>query len=153
MLLIEDGKEDHDDKYMSIEMNSAYMSKDIFRTNHIPYDSNQNTKKQEADFLHRQNFISNNFHNFVVKKSKLFPLSDYPNRAHFFLRKRTQELCRGEFVRPAYLEKELKCVFVHHNNPYLRLAPFKVREMQCITGFLKILVVLNYPLFLPHWIL
>ena len=88
---------------MSIELNSAYMSEETFRINQVPYVSNQETRKQEEDFRLRKNVISNSFHNFLVKKSKLFPLSDYPNRAHFFLRERTQELCRGEFVRPAYL--------------------------------------------------
>ena len=110
---------------MSIELNSAYMSEETFRVNQIPYVSNQETRKQEDDFRLRTNVISNSFHNFLVKKSKLFPLSDYPNRAHFFLRERTQELCRGEFVRPAYLEKELKCIWLHHDNPYLKIAPYK----------------------------
>ena len=97
--LIEDGKEDHDERFMSIELNSAYMSEETFRINQVPYVSNQETRKQEDDFRLRKNVISNSFQNFLVKKSKLFPLSDYPNRAHFFLRERTQELCRGEFVR------------------------------------------------------
>ena len=97
--MIEDGKEDHDEMFLSIDLNSAYMSLDTFRVSHIPYISNQESKKQEAEFKLRKDFISNSFHNFLVKKSKLFPVSDYPNRAPFFLRQRTQELCRGNFER------------------------------------------------------
>ena len=39
--LIEEGKEDHDEKYMSFQMNSAYISQETFRVNDIPYVSNQ----------------------------------------------------------------------------------------------------------------
>ena len=39
--LIEDGKEDHDEKYMSLKLNSAYISQETFRVNDIPYVSNQ----------------------------------------------------------------------------------------------------------------
>ena len=28
-------------------------------------------------------------------------------------------------VRPAELDKDLKCIFVHHNNPFMRLGPYK----------------------------
>ena len=30
-----------------------------------------------------------------------------------------------QFQRPHELEKDLKCVLLHHNNPYLKLSPFK----------------------------
>ena len=30
------------------------------------------------------------------------------------------------FVRPAILEKELNCIWLHHDKPYLRLAPYKI---------------------------
>ena len=30
-----------------------------------------------------------------------------------------------QFKRPAAMEKNLKCTWVHHNNPYLQLGPFK----------------------------
>ena len=29
-------------------------------------------------------------------------------------------------MRPHYLDKDLKCIWSHHNNPYLYLGPFKV---------------------------
>ena len=28
-------------------------------------------------------------------------------------------------MRPPFLEKKLKCIWLHHNNPYLRVGPFK----------------------------
>ena len=60
----------------------------------------------------------------------------------FFLRKRVQKLCRGtvstaknisfyliltsfQYERPAHLDKDLKCTWLDHNNPYLRMGPFK----------------------------
>ena len=38
---------------------------------------------------------------------------------------RIQKLCRNEFVRPAYLDINTKCIYLHHRNPYLKLGPFK----------------------------
>ena len=41
------------------------------------------------------------------------------------LRRKTQKLCSNQFVRPAYLDKNLKCVFLHHEKPFLKIGPFK----------------------------
>ena len=30
-----------------------------------------------------------------------------------------------QHIRPAFLEKKLKCIWLHHNNPYLFIGPFK----------------------------
>ena len=30
-----------------------------------------------------------------------------------------------QYIRPAFLEKNLKCAWLHHSNPYLKLGPFK----------------------------
>ena len=38
---------------------------------------------------------------------------------------RIQKLCRNEFIRPAYLDINTKCQYLHHNNPYMKLGPFK----------------------------
>ena len=43
----------------------------------------------------------------------------------FFLRKRVQELCGGTFNRPAKLDKDLHCHWLHQNNPFLKVGPFK----------------------------
>ena len=84
------------------------------------------TKQQESRFQQRQNYINNAYHNILVKPSNLFPLSDYEKRVPFFQRNRVQELCRGTFERPAYLDKDLKCILLHHYNPFLKLGPYKV---------------------------
>jgi hypothetical protein len=34
-----------------------------------------------------------------------------------------------QYTRPAWLDKDLKCLFLHHNNPYLKLAPFKYERL------------------------
>ena len=39
-------------------------------------------------------------------------------------------LCSNHFQyeRPASLDKELKCAWIHHQNPYLKLAPLKFEQ-------------------------
>ena len=37
-------------------------------------------------------------------------------------------LCRGDTSLPAYIQKELKCRYVDHGNPFLKIAPFKEEE-------------------------
>ena len=32
---------------------------------------------------------------------------------------------KSPYKRPAILEKDLKCIFLHQNNPYLKIGPFK----------------------------
>ena len=93
------------------------------------------TKQQESQFQQRQNYINNAYHNFLVKPSNLFPFSDYEKRVPFFQRQRVQELCRGTFERPAYLDKELKCILLHHNNPYLKLGPYKVKNSNILLSY------------------
>ena len=34
-----------------------------------------------------------------------------------------------QFVRPADLEKDLKCIYLNHGNPYLKIAPFKYESL------------------------
>ena len=46
-----------------------------------------------------------------------------------------------QYVRPAYLDKNIFCIWLHHNNPYLKLGPFhceikqKIPEMMVIHNF------------------
>ena len=30
-----------------------------------------------------------------------------------------------QYERPAYITQDLKCIYIHHQNPYLKLGPFK----------------------------
>ena len=32
-------------------------------------------------------------------------------------------------MRPASLEKDLKCIYLNHGNPYLKIAPFKYESL------------------------
>ena len=66
-------------------------------------------------------------HNFEPKfqkgqKHRFFSLY---YRMKINLRQKIQKLCSNQFVRPTYLDKNLKCLFVHHENPFLKLGPFK----------------------------
>ena len=66
-------------------------------------------------------------HNFEPKfqkgeKHRFFSLY---YRMKINLRQKIQKLCSNQFVRPRYLDKNLKCLFAHHENPFLKLGPFK----------------------------
>ena len=37
--------------------------------------------------------------------------------------------CRGETLRPASHDKDLKCRLMHYQNPYLKIGPFRLEEM------------------------
>ena len=41
----------------------------------------------------------------------------YSNIKHIFL--------SFQFVRPAFLDKNLDCIFLHHEDPFLKIGPFK----------------------------
>ena len=30
-----------------------------------------------------------------------------------------------QYIRPAYLDKKLNCILLHHKNPFLKIGPFK----------------------------
>ena len=69
--------------------------------------------------------INSRFDNLLTIDPTQFTTNDLPHRLDFFLRKRTQQLCQGTYEKPAILEKDLKCLWLHHHNPYLKLGPFK----------------------------
>ena len=61
-------------------------------------------------------------HNFEPKfqkgeKHRFFSLY---YRMKINLRQKIQKLCSNQFVRPTYLDKNLKCLFAHHENPFLK---------------------------------
>ena len=42
-----------------------------------------------------------------------------------FLRKKICKLCNNEIVRPPKLNKDVKCLWLDHKNPFLKIGPFK----------------------------
>lgn len=87
-----------------------------------PYLPTSLTQNQEIRF-------TKTFQSINARYDNLFPVLDFTKdilfRFELFLRKRIQKLCLGKFKRPPRLEKSLKCIFLHQNNPYLKLGPFK----------------------------
>jgi hypothetical protein len=98
------------------------MKENFIRLKEAPYFSNDKTSEQIIQFKSRQIAIENIFSDLSGATNKLFLSS---HTLEFFLRKRVQELCRGTFNRPAKLEKNLHCHWLHQNNPFLKVGPFK----------------------------
>ena len=92
------------------------------RVKNNPYLPTSLTRNQETRFAQIFQAINTRYEN-------LFPVLDLKKdilfRFELFLRKRIQKLCLGKFNRPPKLEKGLKCLVLHQNNPYLKLGPFK----------------------------
>ena len=92
------------------------------RVKNNPYLPTRLTQNQEIRF-------TKTFQNINSRYDNLFPVLDLTMdilfRFDLFLRKRIQKLCLGKFNRPPKLEKGLKCLLLHQNNPYLKLGPFK----------------------------
>ena len=56
------------------------------------------TKKQESILAHKTEVINSRFDNLLREDAKQFIANDLPSRLDLFLRKRTQELCKGHFL-------------------------------------------------------
>ncbi len=124
--MLASAKKLHDEKYMSFPMGK--LERDFihyYKVNDVPYFPSEKSKSQEIKFKKRQKVITNEFDNLLYNKHKYFDHYDFSQKAEFLLRRRTQQLCRNEFHRPAYLEAKLKCLWLHQNDPFLKLGPFK----------------------------
>ena len=94
---------------------------------------NQMHHQQITDDLKDTERVSNAF------EKNLLPLNDDGNhvwgdgvtafKLGYFLRPRVQDLCNGKQVRPPHLDAKVQCHFVHHDNPFLKLGPFKIEIM------------------------
>ena len=98
------------------------MKENFIRLKETPYFSNNKTNEQIIEFKKRQITIENIFSDLSGATNKLFLNS---HTLEFFLRKRVQELCGGTFNRPEKLDKYLHCHWLHQNNPFLKVGPFK----------------------------
>ncbi|CAH0556530.1 unnamed protein product [Brassicogethes aeneus] len=57
-----------------------------------------------------------------VPDDKLLVVPDTYAQEHY------EQLCRGEVTLPEVKKAKLKCKYFHNNNPFLKIAPFKVEE-------------------------
>ena len=90
----------HDDKYNSLFWLNPKISKINARLNETPYKPNAKSKKHEIAFRYRQKFLEDNYSNILKNTSDLFR---NVKTMDFFLRRRIQELCRGNFQVRNYI--------------------------------------------------
>ena len=123
--LIQKAKNSHDETYNNFNFTANL--KTFVRLNEKPFLSSVATEVQEAEFGLRYQDIQSRYENIIYKNTPYLPAqNDLGHRLDFYLRRRTQSLCRGDFVRNPILETNLKCLWLHHGNPFLKLAPFKL---------------------------
>ena len=123
--LIQKAKSAHDEAYNSFNFTAKL---DTFvRLNEKPFLSSVATEVQEKEFQLRYQDILSRYENVIYKPTPYLELqNDLGHRLDFYLRRRSQSLCRGDFVRHPILEMNLYCLWLHHDDPYLKLAPFKL---------------------------
>ena len=109
-----------------MKINFDYKWPKSIRVKNTPFLSSSLTQKQETRFAQLFNILNARYDNLFPV---LDPRKDILLQFDLMLRKRIQNLCQGKFNRPAKLEKDLKCLWLHHNNPYLILGPFKYEFM------------------------
>ena len=123
--LLKQAKELHDNIYMTLNFTGLAPLGEVQNIRGTPYLSTSLTKRREYEFAQKKEIFESRFDNLLTIDPTQFVSNDLCNRIGFFLRRRTQNLCRGQFERHPILEKNLKCIWLHHNNPYLKLGPFK----------------------------
>ena len=91
---IKKGKEDHDYMYMKVDFSKLFIGK-IPTTNEVPYYPDILTEKQqEMKLANIKRHLRN--HENLVPYMKDWKDSDLQVRMNYFLRRQTQDLCRGE---------------------------------------------------------
>ena len=118
----ENAKRIHDDNYMKINVKQKWNNAPKVKIH--PYNSLASTQKQEELFEISNKFLNSRFDDLFSEK--IDKHQDILLRFDVFLRSRIQKLCNGKYDRDAKLEKDLRCFWLHQNNPYLKLAPFKL---------------------------
>ena len=128
--LIRTGKKDHDEYYLTLDLQRPLVTKPL-KTMEVTYKQSSQTANSEHIFAYLKRLSENNFGNLLKNMNRThFEGLDVVQRMSIFLRRRTQKLCRGTYQRPMTLDKDLFCYLVHHENPYLKLGPFKFEKLQ-----------------------
>ena len=101
-------------------MNNGYLTKWQIRAQKdflvLPYlvDDNLNKKKKQPGFVNQTELI----HPYLLQQGG--------DGAHNIKVDYFAEICRRGQIMPRIIPfKALKCRFLHHSNPYLKLGPFK----------------------------
>ena len=147
---IQKSKHIHDKAFEVISRPGNFqVSKLLYWTRNVPFNSrSKSLKKLQKKRADRLLNFENNFENLIyTTKSTNWLGHDLMFHMKINYRKQTQQLCANkvkkikllcsgkkcklnffpfcQFVRPAYLEKNLHCIFLHHGNPFLKMGPFK----------------------------
>ncbi len=94
--MIKLGKEAHDDYFVRINFTLADgPMAEVCNVRTKPFTSTVLTAKAEALYAQKFEMLNARFDNLLTLKTKSFSANDLTNRMDMFLRKRTQELCRG----------------------------------------------------------
>lgn len=104
--VIQKAKAAHDDEYMNFDFDGL-MDKFV-RLRETPYLSSVASQEKEREFQLRFKDINSRFYNLIYANTPYLPAqNDLGLRMDYYLRRRTQSLCRGEYERPPAIEIHL----------------------------------------------
>ena len=117
------GKEQHDQAFKKVNWNGE----EVFMVptfGDFPYTSKyrkelQNTFKR---YVKSADYFGSLYENMIPVG--LTSISQSEKLIHF-LRKKICKLCNNEIVRPPKLNKDVRCLWLDHKNPFLKIGPFK----------------------------
>merc|ERR1712141_663901 len=93
-------------------------------TNEKPYFPNVITQPQEDDLKEKTKVFENSSGHNLLREDTDWAGLDLQLRMTYFLRRKKQKLCAGILQRNPALDKNLKCIWLNHGNPYLKLGPW-----------------------------
>ena len=112
-------KKIHDNNYNSLFWLNPKMPNINVRVNESPYEPNKKSKEYEIAFTYRQKFLENYYSNLLKNTSDLFR---NVQTIDFFLRRRIQELCQGNFQVRTLMSMHCGIIPFHLSNEEVGLA-------------------------------
>ena len=105
------------DKILDKKGHEGMTNGKAWKTNMIPYDEKLKKKKKYKKSMKEYQLREQNYEMQYVRNFHDPVLNDQFSR-----------LCRGEKLLKANVTKDVFCSFLHHQDPYLRLGPFKMDD-------------------------
>ncbi len=111
----------HDDTFLTMTVKTLFDKR--FKLRDRPYKAKMLAKSNEVlDITDNLNTYYYNVFDYVRGRGLAL-------RVPFFFRQRIKKLCQGQFQRPAHLDSNLYCFYIHHHNPFLKLGPIKYERL------------------------